>query len=373
VELVGTDTDQFHPEPNRIDDESLRVTTSRGCVPQRVRIHGSSARAAPRSRKALFWGRHMIRASELSDWFTRKPHAVHNIEAIEFRGERRHTEIIDFIGGPNWYTDSFGVQWRKYRYTQIDRYNGTTFSHGHLNAMTFDEPQVFNGQTVLEIGSGAGRYTDHLVDRAAQVISVDPSAIGINVALGAPNLIPVRGDLFDLPVRREMIDVVFCRGVVQHTGNTRRAIKRLFDYVKPGGTVLFDVYSLKWFTPFYAKYWIRPLTRRISTQSFIPFAEKWVPRLLRIKRRYVMPLLPNNKLGAKIAAQIVPIADFTSNTVLTPELRIEWSVLDTVDMYTPRYDRPMSWNGVMKTLRCVGAREIRGDYGLFCFKATAPS
>jgi SAM-dependent methyltransferase len=238
--------------------------------------------------------------------------------------------------------------------------------------MTFDDHRVFHGQTVLEIGSGAGRYTDHLVDRAARVISVDPSAIGINVALGASNLIPVRGDLFDLPVRREKIDVVFCRGVVQHTGNTGRAIKRLFDYVKPGGTVLFDVYSLKWFTPFYAKYWIRPLTRHMSAERFIPFAQKWVPRLLTFKHKYVMPLLPKNKLGAKIAAQIVPIADFTGNPVLASELQIEWSVLDTVDMYTPLYDRPMTWRGVMRTLSHVGARDVRGDYSLFCFKATAP-
>ena len=55
-----------------------------------------------------------------------------------------------------------------------------------------------------------------------------------------------------------------------------------------------------------------------------------------------------------------------------PESQLQWSVLDTVDMYTPRYDSPLTWNAVMKLMRQVGAASIEGDRRSFCFKATAP-
>jgi 2-polyprenyl-3-methyl-5-hydroxy-6-metoxy-1,4-benzoquinol methylase len=305
-------------------------------------------------------------------WFTRPPSSVVR-RTVDFRGESRHVAILDFLDGAAHDAESFGAQWARYRRVQIDRFNGTRASYNHLVYFTLGDPEILHGKTILEIGSGAGRFTDYLVDLGAQVITVDPSAIGANVALGASNLIPVRADLFDVPVRREKVDVVFCRGVTQHTGDTRRAILRLFDYVKPGGLVLFDVYHFKWFTPFCLKYWIRPFTRHIPAERFMPVAEKWVPRLLRFKRGFVTPLLPRSKLGVNIGNQIVPVADFTGAAELgTWERQIEWSVLDTVDMYTPRYDRPMTWKSVLRTLQEAGARNIMGDRGSFCFQATAP-
>ena len=305
-------------------------------------------------------------------FFTREPSVSHD-HTVDYRGEQKRIEIPDFLNpaSPH-YATSFGLQWDKYRNVQIDRFNGTQASYNHLKMFALGNLDVLRGKTILEIGSGAGRFTDYLVDIGAKVITVDPSAIFHNVALGAPNLISIRADLFDVPVKRELIDVVFCRGVVQHTADTRKAIARLFDYVRPGGLVMFDVYHFKWFTPFVAKYWIRPFTRNIPASTFIPFAEKWVPRLLWFKNRFVKPLLPKGKFGRNLAAQIVPVADFTDASELSPESRIRWSVLDTVDMYTPRYDGPMTWRGVMKLLKEIGAVDVKGDHRSFCFAARAP-
>jgi SAM-dependent methyltransferase len=291
-----------------------------------------------------------------------------------FRGQSKDVEILDFLeGDARHYTDSFGTQWTKFRNVQVDRFNGTEASFRHLQMFTQGNFDLLKGQTVLEIGSGAGRFTDYIVDIAHQVLTVDSSAIYANVALGAENLIAVRADLFDVPVRRERIDVVFCRGVTQHTSDTRKAIKRLFDYVRPGGIVLFDVYAFKWFTPFCTKYWIRPFTRQISAERFVPWAERWVPRLMKFKRTVVERILPRNKFGINLANQIVPIADYShADELRTWERQVEWSILDTVDMYTPRYDRPMTWNAIMRTLEEVGAESVQGDRTSFCFRARAP-
>lgn len=308
-----------------------------------------------------------------SEWFTRESNSVDR-RVVEFRGIQRDAEIHDFIGGAgDHYAGSFGAQWSRYRHVQIDRFNGSQATYRHLVAFTQGNPELLRGKTILEIGSGAGRFTDYLVDLGSTVITVDPSAIDTNVALGATNLIAVRADLFDVPVRREKIDAVFCRGVIQHTSDPRRAIKRLFDYVKPGGLVLFDVYALKWYTRFCTKYWLRPFTRHIPAEKFIPLAERWVPRLLRFKHNFISSWLPRGRVGIHIGNQLVPIADFSAAEELGSKAhRLEWSVLDTIDMYTPRFDRPMPWDGVILTLRGAGACDIKGDRSSFCFQATVP-
>lgn len=307
------------------------------------------------------------------DFFTEAPKRIVSVENPTRDNAR--ADILDFLGESAHYTRSFGLQWRKYRDVQIDRLNGTQATFHHLKEVFMQgDLSPLKGLTCLEIGSGAGRFTDHLVDICGKVITIEPSqALTVNVALGHPNLVPAHADLFQIPIRREKVDVVFCRGVTQHTRDTREAIRRLFDYVKPGGVVLFDVYHLRWFTPFVAKYWLRPFTRGMDSQKFMGIAEKWVPRLVRFKRKFVSPFLPKNSLGINLANQIVPVADFTDATLLQDdEQRMAWSILDTVDMYTPRYDGPLTYNAIMKVMKEVGATNVVGDRSTFCFRAVAP-
>ena len=72
------------------------------------------------------------------------------------------------------------------------------------------------------------------------------------------SLICVRGDIFNLPILPESVDVVFCYGVIQHTGDNLGCINKLAKYVKPGGDLLIDIYSnsIKHFNPWI--YLIRP-------------------------------------------------------------------------------------------------------------------
>ena len=310
-------------------------------------------------------------AIDQREYFSQEPSRVVTVDDPSRGGEP--VAIYDFLGKAAHYTTSFGLQWKKYRDVQIDRLNGTRGSYNHLKLFAQGDLSVFERATCLEIGSGAGRFTDYLVDLCQTVITIEPSqALTVNAALGAANLLPAHADLFHVPIRREKIDVVFCRGVTQHTSDTKAAIRRLFDYARPGGAVMFDVYPLRWYTPFVTKYWLRPFLRQIKPPKFMELAERWVPKLLRAKK-YVNRSLPDNLFGRNLANQIIPIADFTrSKSMMDEQQQVLWSILDTVDMYTPRYDRPLTYRTILDTLDQVGARKVEANKSTFCFKAVAP-
>jgi len=305
------------------------------------------------------------------EYFSEQPKRVTTVDNVSWGGGS--ISIYDFLDEPMHYAATFGLQWKKYRDVQIDRLNGTRGSYNHLQTFAQGDLSIFNNATCLEIGSGAGRFTDYLVDLCRTVVTIEPSqALTVNAALGAPNLVPAHADLFRIPIRREKIDVVFCRGVTQHTRDPKSAIQRLFDYVRPGGAVLFDIYPLRWYTPFVAKYWLRPWLRHVEPTRLTNLAERFVPKMLRFKRRFVSSILPNNLWGHNLGNQIVPVADFTGVKELNPDQQLLWSILDTVDMYTPRYDKPMTFRAIISMLEGIGARDIKANKSSFCFRALAP-
>src|SRR5437868_9594994 len=60
----------------------------------------------------------------------------------------------------NSYAAAFGVQWHRYRRTQLDSYSGLTLSHDRLKQAIGDERWYsLPGSDVLECGCGAGRFT----------------------------------------------------------------------------------------------------------------------------------------------------------------------------------------------------------------------
>jgi SAM-dependent methyltransferase len=172
-------------------------------------------------------------------------------------------EVLRFVPHAG-YAGSFGYEWTRYQRTYSDTTLATTVSRRRLEYVLGFPLRFLEGKTVLEVGAGAGRFTEHLVKHAHQVVAVDLSeAILVNGALGTPNLVALQASLYEMPQLSEPVDVVFCRGVIQHTPDPARTIRTLFDLVRPGGLVIFDVYrrtGTEWRT---FKYFWRPVVQRL--------------------------------------------------------------------------------------------------------------
>src|SRR5437588_11801754 len=55
------------------------------------------------------------------------------------------------------YASGFGLQWKAFRRTQLDSQTGTTISRDRLVRCLGGPLDVLRGQSVLEVGCGAGR------------------------------------------------------------------------------------------------------------------------------------------------------------------------------------------------------------------------
>jgi SAM-dependent methyltransferase len=106
----------------------------------------------------------------------------------------------------------------------------------------------YRGKRVLEVGCGAGTDLVRFAKGGAEVSGVDlaPSAIALATQNFeqqglAADLRVADGET--LPFADNAFDVVYAHGVVQYTSNDRALVEECRRVLKPGGTVVFQVYN----------------------------------------------------------------------------------------------------------------------------------
>src|SRR5258708_12044836 len=88
---------------------------------------------------------------------------------------------------PDSYANSFGFQWNTFRQTQLDSHSGLPISRERFFRQSRWTPAELRGKRVLDIGCGAGRFSEVALDAGANLLSVDsPSP----VAASFPNPSP---------------------------------------------------------------------------------------------------------------------------------------------------------------------------------------
>jgi len=253
--------------------------------------------------------------------------------------------IPRFVPDSN-YADNFGLQWNRFKKTQLDSCNGKYLSFSRFWRNTKWQPRDLYSRSVLEVGSGAGRFTEVLLNAGAEVVSFDYSnAVDANLENNLDDkLFLLQADIFNLPLPTDYFDYIFCYGVLQHTPAPEEAFHSLLKYLKPGGRFSMDIYLkirgiAPWYTP---KYLWRPITSNMNPQ-----------KLLSIIRCYIPFWLPFDTIIKKIPVigfylgSVIPIPCWNYLGLgLSFDERIEWAVMDTFDALAPKYDIPKTLKDV---------------------------
>jgi ubiquinone/menaquinone biosynthesis C-methylase UbiE len=263
------------------------------------------------------------------------------------------------------YTSSFGFQWNKFQKTQIDRENkNSQQSKERFFAETGWDKEDLTGKNVLEVGSGAGRFSQVFLDHTkGNLYSVDYSdAVSANYRNNGHHgerFQLFQASVYEMPFKDKSFDKVFCFGVLQHTPDFKRSLQSLIAKAKPGGEVIVDFYPINgWWTKVNAKYMLRPWTKKMSHEKLLGKIERNANRLIKWYSFF-------DKIGlGKIVNRFLPVCDIKGtlpHNLKKEELR-EWVILDTFDMFSPEHDHPQRISTVKKWMEEAGVKVNFADY-----------
>ncbi|HJQ32176.1 MAG TPA: class I SAM-dependent methyltransferase [Pyrinomonadaceae bacterium] len=278
--------------------------------------------------------------------------------------------IPRFVDSAN-YAAGFGLQWNAFRKTQLDSYTGTNISRDRLTRCLGGPLELLRGKTVLEVGCGAGRFTELMLGAGARVFACDLSlAVEANFencrGFGPESYQVCQADVRRLPFAPGTFDFVVCLGVIQHTPDPEETIAALARQVRPGGTLVIDHYSYDYPRNFLQRN-LRRLLIRLPARVAKPLALAVARSLLPVHR-----LMWKNPRGLwRLRAPLLrhsPLIDYrAAYPQLGEELLSQWSLLDTHDTLTDYYKHlrtPEEIEACLRSCGLVSVEVARGGNGV---------
>lgn len=263
------------------------------------------------------------------------------------------------------YTDNFGFQWNRFQKTQIDKEtpDQLSLSKERFFVESRWDREDLTGKNVLEVGSGAGRFSQIVLDfTKATLYSIDYSdAVSANFRNNGHHgdrLNLFQASVYDMPFPDNSFDKVFCFGVLQHTPDFRKSVHALVAKAKPGAEIIVDFYAINgWWTKLHAKYIFRPITKRWSHETLLKRIEDNVDWMMKL-------CAFTQKIGiGRFVNRFIPIVDIAGTIPpnLSKDQLREWVVLDTFDMFSPEHDHPQRISTVKRWFEEAGTTVTFAD------------
>ncbi len=259
------------------------------------------------------------------------------------------------------YSKNFGYQWNQFVGTQVDKTSKLNMSKIRFFAETGWDKEDLEGKNMLEVGSGAGRFSQIILDHTkANLYSVDYSeAVEANFKNNGPHerFRLFQSSIYELPFEKEQFDKVICIGVLQHTPDFEKSVQSLIEMAKPGAEVVVDFYSINgWWTKIHAKYIFRPFSKKMPHEKLHSLIDKNIDWLIKVTRFF-------SKIGlGKFVNRFLPICDIAGTIpkgLPYNQLR-ELCVLDTFDMFSPEHDHPQKISTVVGWFEKYGMQQVWG-------------
>jgi SAM-dependent methyltransferase len=242
------------------------------------------------------------------------------------------------------YADSFGIEWHNFPKTQLDKHWQQMYRTRFFQTTEF--PDDLSGQTILEVGCGAGAFTGIILETQAGLFSLDLS-VAVDVCMenhrgfvDTGRLSLSQADLNALPFAPASFDKVICLGVIQHCPDPERAFYSLCRHLKPGGEIVIDCYQSE---PLRVASWqhlvkhaLRVVTRRMPERLLFRCVASIIGALYEVKAALSQLPLAGQKLH-----RLIPIGELKRYDWTAEQMK-QIKSLGVFDMLSPKYDNPQS-------------------------------
>jgi 2-polyprenyl-3-methyl-5-hydroxy-6-metoxy-1,4-benzoquinol methylase len=290
--------------------------------------------------------------------FTREKLSQQNGQLVSGSGEAFPVVkgIPRFVPLEN-YASAFGLQWNTFVKTQLDSHSQLGITLERLERCLGFPIQELKNKTILEVGCGAGRFTELLIKGGGLVHSIDLSnAVEANRQnIGElPNYKIAQAGAYEIPFPDDAFDIVLCLGVIQHTPSSEKTIDALWKKVKPGGILVIDHY--RWRLAYYGN--LRFVYREIFRKMKPEKSQRIIDRLVKI----FFPLhwaFKNNKVLYWLLIRFTPLFEYVREyPSLSKEAHREWCRMDTMDGLTDYYKHLRTSAEIKRELEKLGGKNI---------------
>ena len=258
---------------------------------------------------------------------------------------------------PETYADNFGMQWNRFRARQLDTAQMGDLSRSRFPRETRWTVSELRGKWVLDVGCGAGRFSEVAAGFGGRLVAIDLSsaveATAETLRKHHTNVDVIQASALNLPFRTGAFDFAYCIGVVQHTPDRARVINETIRCVRGQGEFAFTIYGRRPWTKANGKYLARNVTRRLPPPRLLRLVEQVMPYIFPVTDRlFALPVI------GRVARFVSPVATYTSSERpnWTTEQRYQEALLDTFDALAPRYDEPMTWREVETVIKKARAK-----------------
>lgn len=263
------------------------------------------------------------------------------------------------------YNKSWDFKWveidkgRGLAYLSIDKNDPAYDIHGIFDKNSYNgEPyRSWKGKLVLDAGCGIGQNSYELLRLGATVVAVDLTR-GVDIFRKVMmerfpeyknQILMVQANIFSLPFADESFDGVMSLGVLQHTGDTHRALVSLSAKLKPSGDINIWIYGSEYMDEakfewkdksvnrrlinYFKKNKVLYIYRGIVFYEFLRFFIKRLPD--RVK--YYMLFLPASDLWYRFCQ--VPYVGVLGTAIFqtTPHPNFWYRLINLFDAFSPSY------------------------------------
>lgn len=258
----------------------------------------------------------------------------------------------------NNYSSNFGFEWNLLGYLKSDSYTKKDYTKNTILIRTGWSEEFFKDKLILVCGCGPGNDSEALLKMGAKVIAFDYSS-SIRLAFKKngrnPNFLVLQADIYNIPLKLSLFDIVFCHRVIQHTPNPEQAFYSMVKHIKIGGNIFLHSYGLTPRSRINYHYILRFITKRINYNITYKLLEKTGPFFYELVGRLKKP---KSKLFS-ILLRFIPFENFKTvlaGSNLTDREKYLLALLNVFDRLTPKYDNP---NTVMEIIKWFKKEDLK--------------